>query len=94
MACVFAQTTGLPRRGVGGRLGDQQAGDAGVVARCLARGIDVEDDGEVGLRERLAERRGLALRAAEEVRLEQRDDPLRALRRPSIVARTSVGWWA
>ena len=36
--------------GVGGRLGHEQAGDAGVVLGGLARGIDVEDHGQVGAR--------------------------------------------
>ena len=65
--------------GVGRRLGDEQAGDAGVVLGGLARGIDVEDHRQVGLRQRLAERRRLALGPAVQVRLEERDDAARVL---------------
>ena len=53
-----------------GRLGDEQAGDAGEVLRALARGIHVEDHGQVGGGERAPERGRLALRAREQVRLE------------------------
>ena len=57
----------LAAAGVGGRLGDEQAGDAGEVLGALARGIDVEDHGEVG-RARARGRTRVASRCVREYR--------------------------
>ena len=61
----------LAAAGVGGRLGHEQAGDARVVLRALARRVDVEDDARSASASACAERARLALRAREQVRLEE-----------------------
>ena len=85
-----------PAGTVGGLLGDHQAADPGERAdRLLARRVDVEDRDLVGRRQGGAELRGERLGARVEMGLEGGDHaggP--SSRAASIVAETSVGWWA
>ena len=63
-AAVGSQATGRPPAGVGGGLGDEQAGHAGEVLGALARRVDVEHDDVVGGGERVRRTRapGAAVR--------------------------------
>ena len=82
--------------GVGGGLGDEQAGDAGVVLGGLARGIDVEDDRR-GRRRASALPNAVASRWVRLYRCGWKSATTRrgsGVRAASIVAATSVGWWA
>ena len=85
-----------PAGGVGGRLGDQPAGDAGEVLGALARRVDVGHDRQVGERERGAELarlvRGCASTGAAGRR--RRGGAARASAPPRASPRTSVGWCA
>jgi hypothetical protein len=66
---------------VGGRLGDQEAGDAGEVLGPLAGRVDVEGDRSCVRLKRCGWKQAMRRRGASE-------------RAAAIVAATSVGWWA
>ena len=82
--------------GVGGGLGHEQAGDAGVVLGGLARGIDVQDHREVGVA-RAPAPNAVASRCVRLYRCGWNSATTRRgfwVRAAAIVAATSVGWCA
>ena len=68
-----SQPTRLPPRGVGGRLGDQPAGDAGVVLGALAGRVDLGHDGRSASASAAPNSRAWCCGARVEVRLEDGD---------------------